>query len=589
MTSTEITPDLSSGAADYGSEVAGAWITSFREALVARDAAALGALFTDDATFRELLALSWKFRNGVGRDEIVAVLTDPETVAPVELALLDGATSSATESSVETFVSFRTADGAGDGYLVLARTEAGTWQATTFFVTLKSLDAVPEQVDALRPQGRVHAPVPGRRDYVAELDIPCEENEPEVVIIGGGHNGLMTAARLKALGIRALVVERNERIGDNWRNRYTTLALHTPLEADQLAYMPFPSTWTKFTPKNKLGDFLEAYATLLDLSVWTGSTIDSVSYDDAAKTWTVAVTRADGSTRTLAPAHVVLATGMNGAPKRPSFPGQDAFRGEVLHAADYDGHTRHVGKRAVVVGTGVSGHDIAQDLAEHGIEVTMIQRGGTAVLDGHTFHEVMHAVHTSGRYTLDEGDLVNAAVPFGHLPSLGAAQLAQAAEIDAELLDGLRKAGFRLSDGPDGTGVLGLIFGANATGYYYNAGASELIIDGTIKLAHGGVVGFTENGVQLEGDQLIDADTVVFATGYEPPTAAARAILGDEIADTIGQFADVSEDREYGALWRESGVPGLWLMTSLSIEHGRFYSKHIALQIAARKAGIIAA
>lgn len=586
MTSTEIPPtDATCGAADYGSEAASTWAANFLAALENRDAAALGALFTDGATFRELLSLSWQFRNGVGRDEIVSVLTDDATVAPTSLTIRAGATR-AGEDSIEAFLDFTTADGAGEGYLVLHRA-GDAWAAETVLLTLASLDEFPEAVDERRPVGRAHTPIIGRRAYLEELDVPCDENEPEVVIIGAGHNGLMTAARLKAIGIRALIIERNERVGDNWRNRYVGLALHTPLAADQLAYMPYPSTWTTFTPKDKLGDFLEAYATLLDLSVWTSTDIENVA--QAEDGWTVEVTRADGTRRTLTPKHVVLATGMNGAPKDPSFPGQDTFAGEVLHAARYDGYKRHEGKRVVVVGSGVSGHDIAQDLAEHGVDVTMVQRGGTAVLDGHTFHKVMHAVHTGGQYTLAEGDLVNAAVPFGHLPAFGAAQLAQAAEMDKELLDGLKAAGFRLSDGPDGTGVLGLIFGANATGYYYNAGASDLIIDGTIKLAHGGVTSFTENAVVLEGDNALEADVVIFATGYEPPTASARAILGDEIADKVGQFADVADDREYGSLWRNCGIPGLWFMTSLSIEHGRFYSKHIALQIAAAKAGIISA
>lgn len=180
---------------------------------------------------------------------------------------------------------------------------------------------------------------------------------------------------------------------------------------------------------------------------------------------------------------------------------------------------------------------------------------------------------------------MNAATPFGLLPLRGAEQLAAANAVDRKLLDSVISAGFELSQGPNGQGVLGLIYGQNATGYYFNAGASELIVDGTIKLRRGNVTGFTSTGVALADGSTIDADLMIFATGYRGPTSAIREVLGDDAADHLGEFAKVGEDHEFGRLWRRSGLDRLWFMIFLGLAGGRFYSKLLALQIAGVEAG----
>jgi putative flavoprotein involved in K+ transport len=565
------------------------WLDALKGATSAANASAVAHLFDPQATFRDLLALSWDLRNAVGREEIATLIAGAASSTTVEievrpgnerfLDLKDG------RIGAESFLLFRSDVGAGEGYVQLVADETGTWRATAFVLALGSLDSHPAQLGESRPLGRVHGPIPNRVGWQERLDHDFTAGDPSVLILGAGHNGLMLAARLRVLGISALIVDRNERIGDNWRKRYNSLALHTPLASDQMPYIPFPSTWTRFTPKDKLGDFLECYAKLLDLAVWTSSRVENVHYDDQTKRWTLDVIRQDGSRRTMTPEHLVFATGMNGEPYMPELPGHADYRGTLIHAVEYRGHSEWEGKKAVVVGSGVSGHDLAQDLAEHGVDVTMIQRSGTVVMNTSSFHAVMHPKHISGIYSTEEADLINAATPFGMLPLQGAEQLAMANEMDRDLLNGLTEAGFELSQGPDGQGVLGLIFGQNATGYYFNAGASELIADGTIKLRHGSVTGLTVNGVALDDGSEIDADLVIFATGYRGATTAIRDVLGDEIADNLGEFANVSGDREFGRLWRRSGMDRLWFMITLGLDAGRFYSKLLSLQIAAIEAG----
>ncbi|HEY0228302.1 MAG TPA: NAD(P)-binding protein, partial [Mycobacterium sp.] len=86
------------------------------------------------------------------------------------------------------------------------------------------------------------------------------QRDPQVLIVGAGQGGLTLAARLGQLGVDALVVEKNARVGDNWRNRYHSLALHNQVWANHMPYLPFPDTWPTFLPKDKIGGWLESYA-----------------------------------------------------------------------------------------------------------------------------------------------------------------------------------------------------------------------------------------------------------------------------------------------------------------------------------------
>ncbi|AUZ34543.1 NAD(P)/FAD-dependent oxidoreductase [Arthrobacter sp. PGP41] len=590
MTDVAVPPAVKPDSIDTYGLVVHEWARRLARALASTDAVAAAGLFRPDGVVRDLLALSWDFRNAIGYEEIFELFAIPPAHRLMSIDVKPGSQSiiveDGTPGTVSAFLQFRNSTGRGLGHVRLVQEGDGTWLAESLVLALDAVDSHPERHLDGRPSGKTHGPVRNRLGWQEGLDPEFTQQEPDVVILGAGHNGLMLAARLRALGIPALVLERNERVGDNWRKRYSSLALHTPLASDHLPYLPFPSTWPRFTPKDKLGDFLESYATLLDLAVWTGTTVIAADFDQPSRRWTVDVSR-QGQHRRINPKHLIFATGMNAAPNIPDVPGRSVFPGTVMHAVDYKGHAEWRGKRAVVVGSGVSGHDIAQDLAEHGVDVTMIQRSGTFVMNTSTFHKVMHANHVSGRYSIEEADLVNASTPFGALPAHGPKHVELVKAMDRELLEGLVEAGFELSDGPDGQGVLGLIFGLNGTGYYYNAGASELIIDGTIKLLHGSVEGLSPSGVMLDGARSLNADLVVFATGYQGAPSVVREVLGDDIADRVGEFAMVGPDREYGRLWRRTGVDQLWFMVSLGIGDGRFYSKLLALQLAAMEAGIM--
>ena len=138
----------------------------------------------------------------------------------------------------------------------------------------------------------------------------------------------------------AIVVDRHERPGDQWRKRYKSLCLHDPVWYDHLPYLPFPQNWPVFAPKDKIGDWLEFYTRVMEVPYWSKTTCLSASFDDAEKRWTVEIDR-DGERLTLHPTQLVLATGMSGKPSIPTLPGQDVFRGEQHHSSAHPGPDRY--------------------------------------------------------------------------------------------------------------------------------------------------------------------------------------------------------------------------------------------------------
>src|SRR5690606_17311355 len=155
--------------------------------------------------------------------------------------------------------------------------------------------------------------------------------QPYVLVVGGGQGGIALGARLRQLGVPALVVDKHERPGDQWRKRYKSLCLHDPVWYDHLPYLPFPDNWPVFTPKDKIGDWLEMYTRVMEVPYWSSTTCTSATYDEIAGEWEVDVLR-DGKAIELRPAQLVLATGMSGKPNIPNFPGMERFRGEQHHS-----------------------------------------------------------------------------------------------------------------------------------------------------------------------------------------------------------------------------------------------------------------
>ena len=254
-------------------------------------------------------------------------------------------------------------------------------KAFTLLTTLDELKGYEEPINGRRPSGVRHGAF---RDRVTWAESRAREAaelgytvQPEVLIIGGGQGGIALGARLRQLGVPTIIVERNERPGDSWRKRYKSLALHDPVWYDHLPYLPFPASWPVFSPKDKIGDWLEMYAKVMELNYWASTTCKSAVREGDG--WAVVVDR-PAEEVTLRPRQLVLALGASGLPSVPEIPGREKFRGDQHHSSAHPGPDQYKGKKAVVIGSNNSAHDICAALWEAGADVTMVQRSSTHVV-----------------------------------------------------------------------------------------------------------------------------------------------------------------------------------------------------------------
>src|SRR5437764_722120 len=568
------------------SVAAESWLAQFEGALA--NASELQALFHGESYWRDVLALSWNFQTINGADAIVRELQARcRSAAPTNFQIDQGRAAPrrvtrAGTPSIETMFKFETADGRGNGVLRLTpdAADGNRLKAWTLLTTLEELKGFEEQLGVARPRGNAYS-----RDFrgpnwldLRKASAEYSDHDPAVLVIGGGQSGLSIAARLKQLQVDTLIVDREKRIGDNWRNRYHALTLHNQVQVNHLPYMHFPPNWPTYIPKDKLANWFESYVESMELNFWTGTEFEGGSYDENEQRWTVTLRRADGTRRTLHPRHVVLATGVSGIPSVPDIAGLKDFAGKVMHSSQYDDGENWKGKRAIVIGTGNSGHDIAQDLHSSGAHVTLFQRSSTLIVSIEPSAQLVYAPYNEG--TLEDNDLITVSMP----PKLARKSHALTAEkskaLDKELLDGLERVGFKLDFGEDNTGWQ-FKYLTRGGGYYFNVGCSDLIVKGDIALRQfADIDTFVTDGAKMKGGETIAADLVVLATGYKRQEELVRKLFGEAVEKRVGTIWGFGEEQELRNMYTRTGQPGLWLIAG-GLAQCRIGSKHLALQIKA--------
>ncbi|KAJ0331580.1 hypothetical protein COL5a_002243 [Colletotrichum fioriniae] len=580
-------------------EIIKTWTQAFEKVLTNNVKDGLSTVFREDAWIRDFLSFSWDFRTINGLDEITAFFKENQPraglrqIVPREKGAFQPSFGDPAPGVhwVESMFDFESNVGRGKGMVRLALEADDTWKAFMINFTLLELKGFEEKMGVSRPTGHVD-PKGGNWKERRERQVEFVDEDPTVLVIGAGHAGLNIGVRLQNLGLPTLLIDRNEHVGDSWRKRYRTLMTHDPIQYCHLPFIPFPGNWPQFMPKDKLADWLESYAKMMELNIWTSTNIEETSYNEQEKIWTVKLRRTDGTLRTLKPRHIVLATGQAGDPITPTFPGQDDFKGVVYHGSQHQDASlvdNLSKKKVLVVGSGNSSHDICQNFYENGAaHVTMIQRGGTYVITANKGIFVMHkGMYEEGGPPTEDCDIVAQSVPIPVQFALSTHGIKAITAVDQGLLDGLSKAGFKLDFGPDGSGIYRKYI-TRGGGYYIDVGCSQLIVDGKVKVHHspGGITGFTPTGLALADGTTLDADIVVLATGYDGMRSSTRNILGDKVADRVKECWDLDEQGEINSIWRSSGHPRFYYMGG-NLALCRSYSRLLALQIKATEESLV--
>lgn len=572
------------------------WLTHFSAALKDHNIEAVTQLFATDCFWRDLAAFTWNLYTSEGRDQIASMLEEQlQDAQPDNWKIVGDVAQNG--NVIEAWIEFETKVGRGKGHVRLK--DGAGW---TLLTALQELKGFEEKKGRNRIRGAEHGVRKARKSWL-ELKQEEEaqlgyEKQPYCLVVGGGQGGIGLGARLKKLGVPSIIIDKHPKAGDQWRSRYKSLSLHDPVWYDHLPYMPFPEDWPVFCPKDKIGDWLEAYTKLMELNYWSSTECKNASYDENKKEWTVEVIR-DGEKVVLHPKHLVFALGVSGFPNVPTIKGAENFKGEQHHSSKHPGGEQYKGKKVVVIGANNSAHDIAADLWENDADVTMIQRSSTHIIQSDALMDLVFGpIYSEDALakgiTTDMADLIFASQPYKimnqfHIPIYDEVQ-----KRDQRFYDGLRKAGFMLDFGDDGSGLF-LKYLRRGSGYYINVGASELVADGSIKLKSAVEIDhISENAVVMADGTEIPADVIVYATGYGSMTEWIERLVSKEVADKVGKCwglgSNTTKDPgpwegELRNMWKPTLQENMWFHGG-NLHQSRHYSKYLALQLKARFEGL---
>ncbi len=571
-------------------EIVEQWLSQLDVALQSESRASVAALFAPDGHWRDLHAFTWSISPRQGADEIAALMVAKQgTTAARGFGVAEGRTpprrvSRAGYDVIEGIFRFETALGRGVGVVrLLARDPSKAFQLMTSLHELKGFE---EAIGKRRPTGEAFSRNFGGTNWKEQRVAAqrYDDREPTALIVGGGQAGLSLAATMVRIGVDALVIDKLPQVGDCWRTRYHSLALHNSTEVNHLPYMPFPVAWPKYLPKDMVADWFEAYAWAMEINFWTSTELVRGSYDEVAGRWNAVVRRGDGTERTLHPKHLVFANGLVGSPHVPKLPGLGDFKGDLLHTAEFTNGANWRGRKAIVIGTGTSGHDVAQDLHANGVDTTIVQRGSTMVLSIDPSAKLVYGIYDG--IPIEDGDLFASTntkpIVKKNLQGITARML----ELDRKTIEGLVSRGFKFDSGEDGAGHQWKVR-TRYGGYYLDAGCSQLIIDGEIGLMqYEDIERFVEGGALMKDGSVKPADLIVLATGFRPPEVVVTELLGEEISRKIGPVWGFDADGEMSNMWKPTAQKGLWFVGG-SFTNCRTYSRYVAIQIKAIEEGLV--
>jgi cation diffusion facilitator CzcD-associated flavoprotein CzcO len=323
------------------------------------------------------------------------------------------------------------------------------------------------------------------------------------LIIGAGPAGLATAGRMRHANVKFEIIEKSQNVGNAWRNHYDRLHLHTVKQWSHLPFVPFPDDYPTYVSRRQFVDYIDKYAAHFNINPQYGVEINSIKKE--GNYWEAISNKQE---KYLAE-NIIIATGLNSAPKMPAWKGQDLFKGKIIHSNIYKNAQLFIGQKILVVGIGNTGAEIALDLSEHGVDVCVVSRSEITLVPR----------DLNGRPVQVTAKLLEK-FPFGFGDWLGS-------QIRKFYFGDLSKYGLKISKEHPAkmlreTGKTPLI----------DIGTIAAIKSGKIKVV-GDIDHFTETGVQFINNGHIDFDQVILATGYR---ARIEEFIerGGELLDTYG-------------------------------------------------------
>ncbi len=532
-------------------------LQTLNNSLANNDADTIANSFLEEGAYwRDLLAFTWNIKTLEDPDQIKDMLqaqlqhinAHSFAIAPNESAAEDMGMATA-------WLTFETDEAHGYGHIRIAGDKI-----FSLFTSISELKGHAEALGPNRPFGTTHGADKNRINWKDGLAQERQElgykTQPYALIVGGGQGGLALGARLKMLGVPTIIIEKNNKAGDNWRQRYKSLCLHDPVWYDHLPYMPFPENWPVFTPKDKLGDWLEYYSEIMELNFWGNTTCKNAQYDEASGQWTVTVDRG-GEEVVLKPHQLIIATGLSGKKTTPTIKGMEKFKGDQHHSAEHPGPDAYKGKKALVVGSNNSAHDIAAALWENDVDVTMMQRSSTLIVRSEPLIEfALKPIYSeealANGITTEKADMIMASLSVKMIIEGQKQVYAEIQKYDADFYERLRKAGFELDFGEDGSGTY-IKYLRRGSGYYIDVGASELVANGDIKLKNtSGIKEITESSVIFDDGSELETDLIVYATGYGNMSGWIEELISKEVAEKVGMTLSEEFTRYDIRYWKYS-------------------------------------
>jgi cation diffusion facilitator CzcD-associated flavoprotein CzcO len=366
----------------------------------------------------------------------------------------------------------------------------------------------------------------------------------DALIVGAGPAGLACAMALRATGLNVAVLEKDDSVGALWRRHYDRLHLHTDRGHSALPGMPMPQSYPAYPSRAQVVDYLQNYAARFGIAPVFGTEVSRIRREGAS--W---LAETDGAS--FAAPIAIVATGIAGAPYRPSWPGMDVFSGSIVHSSEYRNPEPYTGKRVLVVGFGNSGGEIALDLAEAGVSVALAIRGPVQILprDLLGFPILSWAIlyrHFPARLV----DAINAPIlrlAVGNFEELG---LRRAAKGPRQMVDEDRR--------------VPLI----------DVGTLARIRDGSIKI-RSGIEHLTADDVVFSDGTVGSFDAIITATGYRPD-------LRRLVPNVDGVFDQGGMPRVTG---HPTAAPGLYFCGQITVPTGQFREIGIEAQRIAQSAG----